>query len=222
MIYAISGVMQVEAGRSVWLIPPRFAVWIPAHTPHRIRMAGAVSMRTLYLRPGLAARLPRACAVLHVTSLLGELIVEAVRLGRLRSRNGLHRALRDLLVAHLEKASPVPASVTLPSDPRALAVAQALMADPAGHPPLPALCARAGASVRTMQRLFRREVGCDFQTWRRQLRLMKAVELLASGRLVKQVAGEVGYQQPSAFVEMFRQTFGATPKAWASALMRQG
>src|SRR6476620_6560730 len=67
VIYAISGVMEVSADRSVWLIPPQFAIWIPARTTHRIRMPEAVAMRTLYLRPGVARRLPQSCSVLHVS-----------------------------------------------------------------------------------------------------------------------------------------------------------
>jgi AraC-like DNA-binding protein len=218
VIYATRGVMEVSAGQSFWLIPPQFAIWIPARTMHSIRMPGAVSMRTLYLRRGLAPRLPATCAVLHVTPLLRELIVEAVRIGQLRTRNRLHCALRDLVVFHLEGASSVPTFLTLPKDPRALAVAHALIANQAHNPSLDSLCASAGASVRTIQRAFRSEVGTDFATWRRQARLMKAVELLAAGSLVKQAAFATGYRQPSAFVEMFRRTFGATPKAWAAAL----
>jgi len=72
--------------------------------------------------------------------------------------------------------------------------------------------------VRTMQRIFRREVGSDFEFWRRQVRLMKAVELLVSGSTVKEAAFAVGYQQPTAFVSMFRSILGATPKAWVQAL----
>jgi AraC-like DNA-binding protein len=72
--------------------------------------------------------------------------------------------------------------------------------------------------VRTIERAFRSEVGTDFATWRRQARLMKAVELLAAGSSVKQAAYAIGYRQPSAFVEMFRRTFAATPKAWSAAL----
>jgi AraC-like DNA-binding protein len=218
VIYATRGAMEISVGQSFWLIPPQFAIWIPARTMHRIRMPGAVSMRTLYLRRGLAPKLPATCTVLHVTALLRELIVEAVRIGQLRARNGLHRALRDLVVFHLEGASPVPTFLTLPKDPRALAVAQKLIADQAQNPPLADLCASAGASVRTIERLFRSEVGSDFATWRRQARLMKAVELLAAGSLVKQAAFATGYRQPSAFVDMFRRTFGVTPKAWAAAL----
>jgi AraC-like DNA-binding protein len=217
IIYATRGVMEVSAGQSFWLIPPQFAIWVPARTLHRIRMPAAVSMRTLYLRRHLTARLPPACTVLHVSALLRELIVEAVRIGQLRARNPMHCALRNLIVSQLESASPVPASLTLPKDPRALAVAQALIANQSDNPSLASLCAAVGASVRTMERLFRGEVGADFATWRRQARLMKALELLAGGSSVKQVAFEIGYRQPSAFVEMFRRTFGTTPRAWAAA-----
>ena len=47
---------------------------------------------------------------------------------------------------------------------------------------------------------------------------MKGIELLAAGRSVKTVAAEVGYRQPSAFVELFRQTLGMTPRKWIAAL----
>ncbi|HTP88255.1 MAG TPA: helix-turn-helix transcriptional regulator [Bryobacteraceae bacterium] len=215
LIYATSGVMELSVGQSFWMIPPHFALWIPARTAHRIRMPAPVAMRTLYLRRRLARGLPRECAVLHVTPLLRELILEAVRTGRLGSRDRNHRALRDLLIAQLRAATPTPTGVTLPRDPRALAVAQSLMRDPARGTAMHALCAHAGASVRTIQRAFRREVGMDFESWRRQVRLMKGIELLVAGRSVKEVAYAVGYRQPSAFVQLFRKTMGTTPKAWA-------
>jgi transcriptional regulator GlxA family with amidase domain len=154
---------------------------------------------------------------MHVTPLLRELIVEAVRTGQLASGDRTHRALRDMLVSQLLTATPIPTGVTLPRDSRALAVAQALMANPARGTALHALCARAGASVRTIERAFRKEVGMDFESWRRQVRLMKGIELLVEGRSVKEVAFQVGYRQPSAFVQMFRKTIGTTPKAWAGS-----
>jgi AraC-like DNA-binding protein len=219
LIYATRGVMEVSAGQSYWLIPPHFAVWIPARTMHQIRMSGAVSMRTLYLRPRVAPRLPAVCTVLHVTPLLRELVVQAVRVGQLRVGNHLHRALRDLIVSQLEHASPVPTFVMLPRDPRALRVAQAYISRQVDAPSLNAVCAHVGVSVRTIERAFRRDVGSSFESWRRQVRLMKAIELLANGCPVKEVAYEVGYRQSSAFVEMFRRTLGTTPKAWASAVV---
>ena len=88
LIYAVRGVMEVTAGDTLWVVPPQFALWVPAQTQHSIRMARPVSMRTLYVRKG---RVPRAkeCAVLHVSPLLRELTLEAVRLektGQARAR----------------------------------------------------------------------------------------------------------------------------------------
>ena len=220
VIYAISGVMEIASGQGFWLIPPHFAIWIPARTPHYIRMPAAVSMRTLYLRPGLAPRLPAACSVLHVTPLLRELVVEAVRIGQLRRRNALHCALRDLIISKLQSAATVPSFVTLPQDRRALLVAQTVMRDLRGCGSFQSLCEQAGASPRTIERIFRREVGLSFESWRRQFRLMKAIELLTAGGLVKEVAFQIGYRQPSAFVEVFRRTLGATPKAWTASLQK--
>jgi AraC-like DNA-binding protein len=220
VIYAIRGVMEIASGQGFWLIPPHFAIWIPARATHNIRMPGAVSMRTLYLRPGLAPRLPDTCTVLHVTPLLRELIVEAVRIGQLRRRNSLHCALRDLIISQLQSAAPVPSFITLPSDQRALLVAQTVMANLRSSVSFQVLCEHAGASPRTIERIFRREVGLSFESWRRQFRLMKAIELLADGRAVKEVAFEIGYRQPSAFVEVFRRTLGQTPRAWAASLQK--
>jgi AraC-like DNA-binding protein len=222
LIYAVSGIMEVTSGQSVWWVPPHFAVWIPARTRHRIHMPGAVSMRTLYLRTGLAARLDPRCAVLHVTPLLRELIVETVNLGQLRIRDRYEGALCELLIHQLQKASPMPTFVTLPREKRALAVAQAILLNPAEPKSMAVLCSGAGGSVRTIERAFRSDVGTTFEAWRRQVRLTKAVELLVAGCSIKEVAYKVGYRQSSAFVEMFRRTFGSTPKAWMLALEALG
>jgi AraC-like DNA-binding protein len=221
LIYAISGLMEVASKEGVYLIPPHFALWIPARTRHRIYMPAPVSMRTLYLRTQLAVRPESSSAVLYVTPLLRELILETVRVGQLRMRNPYECALRDLLIAQLQKASPMPTFVTLPREQRALALAQAILRNPGVPKTMATLCAEVGVSVRTIERTFLKEVGTNFESWRRLVRLKKAVELLVSGSSVKEVASKIGYSQSSAFVELFRKTFGTTPKAWVLSHMTQ-
>lgn len=219
VIFATHGVMEVTVGQTLWLIPPQFAIWIPTRTRHSIRMPARVSMRTLYLRQSLARRMPQTCSVLQVAPLLRELILEIVRRGALRT-NAADRAMTDVLLAELHTASPMPTHLTLPKDQRALALAESLVANPGSRRPLRMLCKENGVSVRTLERAFRRDVGTDFETWRRQLRLMNAVERLVAGSSVKQVAYAVGYRQPSAFVATFRRSFGMTPKAWTASVAR--
>jgi transcriptional regulator GlxA family with amidase domain len=134
--------------------------------------------------------------------------------------NHCHCALRDLIVSQLQKVCPVSTLLTLPTESRALVVAQAYIAKQAEAPLLHAVCKDAGVSVRTIERIFRKDVGMSFEVWRRQVRLMKAIELLVEGYSLKQIASKVGYRQTSALVELFRQTLGTTPKAWISCLTK--
>ncbi|MBO0862027.1 MAG: hypothetical protein J2P21_26755 [Chloracidobacterium sp.] len=110
LIYASRRVMQVTSERRLWVIPPHFGLWVPARTAHQIRMPECVSMRTLYLRPFLAD-LGTTCSVLHIGSFLRALIIEIVRVGKLRTRNHLECALRDLLIDQLGRASSAPTGV---------------------------------------------------------------------------------------------------------------
>jgi AraC-like DNA-binding protein/quercetin dioxygenase-like cupin family protein len=215
LIYAIAGVMEVSIAQTRLLVPPLFAVWISANTRHSIRMPNAVSMRTLYLRSGLVQA--RNCSVLHVAPLLRELILEANRVGDLKTRNLEHAAIRDVLVAQIGKAAPIPTTLAMPDNPRARQLAESTLANPKTTRKLEAQCRDIGMSVRTLQRIYRRELGVDYDTWRRQARLLKAVEMLATGDSIKEVAFAVGYRQASTFVAMFARNFGLTPRAWISA-----
>ena len=218
LIFAVSGVMQVAIAQTRLLVPPLFAVWIPADTRHSIRMPHAVSMRTLYLRPGLVTA--RNCGVLHVAPLLRELILEANRIGDLQSGDPEHAPLRDILIGQIAKAAPIPSGVTMPADERARQIAERTLAHPDENRKLATQCRDAGMSVRTLQRIFRRELNVDYETWRRQARLLKAVELLAAGASIKEIASAVGYRQTSTFVAMFSSNFGLSPKAWITAHSR--
>lgn len=69
----------------------------------------------------------------------------------------------------------------------------------------------AGASARTLARIFREETGMTFGHWRQQIRLLAALERLAGGEAVTIVALECGYESPSSFIAMFRRALGVTP-----------
>ena len=128
LIYASRGVMSVWTGNGTWIVPPQRAVWIPAKTPHAITMYGAVSMRTLYVKPRLV-RLSPNCRVVNVSPLLRELILHIVRLGMLEADNPAHGRLEDLLVDLLAAAETAPLELPLPADPRAAAFAERLLAE---------------------------------------------------------------------------------------------
>ncbi len=62
-----------------------------------------------------------------------------------------------------------------------------------------------------MTRRFSAETGFSFTQWRQRSRLLRALELLTRGTAVTTTALDLGYENVSAFIAMFRRHFGVTP-----------
>jgi AraC-like DNA-binding protein len=214
LVYASRGVMTVRTSAGTWVVPTHRAVWIPAAVPHTITMSGTVAMRTLYFRPRLSKSLPRDCCVVNVPPLLKELILHACTLASLKKTIKWQGNLICVIIDQLEVIQMIALQLPNPSDPRAIRVADVLLADPSDRRPLTRICKIAGASKRTVERLFQEDVGMTFGKWRQQLRLMQAMRLLAEGAKVTHAALESGYSTPSAFISMFRKALGTTPTAY--------
>jgi AraC-like DNA-binding protein len=217
LIYAIRGVMVVSTAAGQWVLPATRAVWLPARIEHAIRMAGPVAMRTLYIQPGVARGLPGQCAVVAVSALLRELIAEATRIAlpyRMQSRDG---RLMKLLLDEIVQMQALPLSLPSTRDPRLRRIEDAIKRQPDDQTTASQWARRLGVDARTVQRLFQRETGLTFARWRQQARLLRALELLAKGERIVDIALEVGYRSPTAFSTMFLRQFGCSPSAFFSS-----
>jgi AraC-like DNA-binding protein len=198
------------------MIPPGNAVLVPAGFVHSIHMWGEVAVRMLYF----PAALPSAalefdeCRVLAVSALLRELILRVVEIGALDSRTPSHQHLLAVLLDEMEAAPVTPATLPLPEDARAAAVARQVLAAPSGDHSLDDLSRRHAVGRRTLERIFRSETGMSFGLWKQKARLSDAVRLLAEGRSVTDTALDTGYASVSAFIAAFKRTFGCTPGQW--------
>jgi AraC-like DNA-binding protein len=159
----------------------------------------------------MAQGLPRNCCVVNVSSLLRELILHACTFPTLTKRIQVQGRLIDVILDQLETVQSIPLQLANPSDARAVRVADILSNDPSDPRPLQDICKRTGASKRTVERLFQLETHMTLGEWRRQLRLLRSMRLLAADEKITHVALEAGYSTPSAFIAMFRRVFGTTP-----------
>jgi AraC-like DNA-binding protein len=209
LIYATEGVLTVHTDSGTWALPAQRALWVPDGVRHRLQIGGPVSLRSLYFRARTARRLPRRCCAVNVSPLLKELIVACINLGALSSRKPSHRRLAGVVLDQLTILPSVPLQLPQPKNLRARRMAGILATIP--HTSLSDAAERCGASLRTLERLFRAETEMPLGAWFRRLRLQLAVERLAAGATVSEAADSCGYNGPSAFVAMFRRELGVTP-----------
>src|SRR5262249_34842014 len=130
------------------------------------------------------------------------------------------RRLLGVLLDQLDLAPFLPLELPVPRDARALRVAEALMRDPGDARPIEEIARAAGASKRTLERLFVSETKMTLGEWRQQLGLLHGIRLLARGQKVTTVALDVGYASPSAFIAMFRRALGKTPTEYLAGATR--
>lgn len=215
----IPGGARVGVGDARWHLHADHLLWIPAHTEHEMRMIGASAMFSLYLSPEL--RLPQdrwsRPLVLPVDAVAAAIIDD------LCTRGAAGRRLTssiDLLLEILSATDESYDTLTVPSDPRARAVATAIIADPHEDRPLEAWARDLGVSTKTLHRAFLADTGLSFRQWRTRARVYAAERLLVEGLSVEEAAAIVGYATSTGFIKAFRQAFGSSPATYIRARRR--
>lgn len=210
LLGAYRGLLTVYAGDLQWVVASRQAVWIPPNQPHGLYSHGVYAGYSAYLSPSACAGLPAAPCVLHASDLLLAAVDRAASWGDDTmgpARNRLIEVIRDE-IRSLPQAGQ---ALLLPRDPRLQRLALALSDQPSDVRTQEEWAAVIGMSPRTLARRYLAETGMTLGAWRQRARLMRAQEMLAEGAAVTTVALELGYDNVSAFIAMFKRELGATP-----------
>lgn len=211
---ALRGLLSVDTEEGQWVVPAIHAVWVPPHHLHGLRSHGAFSGWSVYVAESECADLPAAPRAIRTSRLLQEAVARACTWSATSADGPLDAAQEHIARVVLDEVRSLPEEslgLPMPRDPRALRIARALAAEPADRRRLDEWAASAGLATRTLSRHFIAETGFAFAEWRDRARTLRALEMLAAGESVKAVALEVGYETASAFIAMFKRTYGSTP-----------
>lgn len=217
LIHALQGVMVVHSEAGHWVVPPSRGLWMPAGMTHSIRCIGEVHMRSLYVQRHAAPQLFENCQVVGISALLRELIRAAMEVGPAYAPDSRDGRLMHLLLDELHALPVLPLHLPMPSDARAQKICRRLLQQPDDASTLADWAAHLQIDVKTIQRLFASQTGMTFGQWRQQARLLRALELLATGERIIDIALALGYESPGAFATMFRKHFGLAPSQFFDA-----
>lgn len=215
LVYAVSGALTVNSESGSVVISSEQAVWLPTGLRHRVGSLLGAEFRSLWIASE-AVSSPRHVEpkVVGVSPLLKALIVEAAAIANEADQDGYTDRITQLILDQLRRTPALKATVPWPRDAGLASLCEALYADPADPRGPEEWSDVLGISERTLARRFVTETGMSLRSWRRRMRLFRAIELLAGGLGVTRTAMELGYGSTSAFVYAFRLEMGASPQAY--------
>lgn len=218
---SLRGLLSVDVDEGVWVVPRSHAVWLPPHVAHAGHSHGPFHGWSVYVAEPACASLPQQPCTLRTSGLLREAVLRACTWPLdppLAALPPAHAHLAEVLLEEIRQLPVEPMGLPLPRDPRLQRIAKAFIDDPADERDLEAWAAWGAVSARTLSRRFVSETGFNFTAWRQRARMMRSLEMLAAGQPVSTIALDLGYSTASAFIQLFRRTFGETPASYRGRL----
>lgn len=215
LLCAQSGLVQIKTAAGTWVLPPHRAGWIPPGAQHSVMFCSAVKGYSVLLHPHFCEALPDQPRILGLDPLLEALVVRSAGWSkeRLTAEN---RRIADVIADEIRTAEAEELYLPMPSDPRLVRVAEAILSNPGRQMNVDQWAQIGGMSARSLRRLMPAETGLTFVQWRNQAQLNHALALLAQGKPVGDVAFTLGYATPSNFIAMFKKAMGDSPAHYFS------
>lgn len=213
-VHALSGVIEVGMGGQVFLAPPQYGVWIPPHLEHVSSNRHEASYATVYVAEALCAALPSHPCTMVISPLI-QAVLDTLRARRVEvPQSAPDQRLFEVLLDELRVAPSHDSYLPTSQDPLLGRVLDELQLRPWDGRSLAEWAALVHTTERTLARRCERDLHMPFSEWRQRLKVVRGIALLESGRAVKDVALELGYSAPSAFIAMFHKQIGMTPQAY--------
>jgi AraC-like DNA-binding protein len=209
LIHVIRGALHCEAGNSVWITPPTMVLWLPCGTLHNAYAYGDFESYAVWVDAD--AGMPTECCIASVTPLLRELLLRAAGFPEKAPADSHERRILDVIMGEIALLPWENLGLPMPTNPRIRPLVDAMIADPASRVPAGTWAARFALSERTMSRLFVEDFGMSWGDWKRQLLVTLALQRMAGGSSVHNVALSLGYESASSFIAMFKRTLGKPP-----------
>jgi len=214
LLLAKNGSIVIEINQYRYFIPQGCAVWIPAQTKHKTLAQNEIEIRSLFFKENLS--LPDNVLVITVPPLLREIIDTMAHWPWDKPHNEQF-SLMTVFKEELNTALQHSLKLMLPKDKR-IAPLLEMINQNIFPPKLTEIENTIGASSKTIGRIFLRETGLNYQAWRQQWRLMKAMELLAAKQAVSTVAQQLDFSSSSAFIAFFVKHTNQTPGRFLASL----
>lgn len=215
LVYVESGFQYITIEEKIYLLPQNHAIWIPSRAFHKTN-SHSEKIKLMIMFADLHKKDPfyQEVNVFSVPPVLKEMIKYAERWSKLTVKNNdetvFLKALFNELPHFVEHSLKL--HICLPKDRRLNKVIAHLHDYYRNDIKIEDLADRAHLSLRTLERIFKKETGLTLTKYQQILRIIKSLELLSSGNLtISETAFEVGYKSVQAYTRSFQSVMQFRP-----------
>lgn len=214
LTYVEEGYQYFHIAKKTYLVPQHHVIWIPSALSHKITSeANTVNLMTVLFKTVPKMDFYKEVHVFPAPPVLREMLLYAGKWSKVTTEDGEQKIFLAAMLNSLpffcndNEALQIP----VPSDQRLISVCDYINANYQYHLNLDVLATKAALSIRSLQRIFKKETGITLQKYMQLIRILKSIALIDSKRYtLTQIAYMIGYQSLSAFTSSY------------STIMKQG
>ncbi|QRA42586.1 AraC family transcriptional regulator [Chryseobacterium cucumeris] len=216
LTFVEEGYQYFHIDQKIYLVPQHHVIWIPSEKAHKITSeAQTVNLMVFLFRSVFEDEFYRHVQVFAVPAVLKEMLLYASKWNQLLDENEeqdlFFKAILKSLPNFCKESSSL--QIPVPTDTRLIPVCNEINSNFKYNPDMDALAEKAQMSVRSLQRIFKNEMGITIQKYLQLTRIIKSIELIDTRQYtLSEVAYKVGYQSLSAFTSSYFAIMQKKPK----------
>lgn len=215
LVYVESGFQYLTVNEKIYLLPQNHAAWIPSNAIHKTNThSEKIKLMIMFFDTPEASDFYHQVHIFSVPPLLKEMIKYAEKWSQNKEDNPDERVFLHALLNELPQlvADSLQICMSLPEDLRLKKAVDYLNLHYAEDMKMEELSYSAALSLRSLERIFKKETGLTLSKYQQMLRIIKSLELLSSKEwTISEIAFKVGYKSVQAFTNSFMHVMQYRP-----------
>lgn len=215
LVYVESGFQYITIEEKIYLLPQNHAAWIPPNAVHKTNThSEKIKLMIMFADVDRKETFYQEVSVFSVPTVLREMIKYAERWSKIMEKDPDEALFLKALFNELPRfvAHSLKLHICLPKDQRLSGVIEYLHNHYPEEIKIEGLSDIALLSLRTLERIFKKETGLTPSKYQQMLRIIKSLELLSSGNFtISETAYEVGYKSIQAYTRSFQSVMQFRP-----------
>ncbi|WP_312334169.1 AraC family transcriptional regulator [Sphingobacterium sp.] len=218
LIYVEQGFQYLTVAGKMYLLPQNHVAWIPSGALHKTNShSERIKLMVLFFDITQEDPFFNQVQIFSAPKVLREMILYTEKWSKLMEENQQEKAFLGALLNELPYFGTqlLQLEITLPHENRLQTVLNHLHDHYTEAIRMDEIATLSNLSLRTIERLFKKETGMTLAKYQQLLRIIKSLELLSTKQFtISQIAYKVGYQSVQAFTNSFYAVMKYRPSSF--------